>query len=66
MDDPRYAFDLHALFAQTLLQLLHQASPFSMENDILHIEHKYVWASVFRSTATTLATILVSFQWGEM
>ena len=42
MDDPRYAFDLHALFAQTLLQLLHQESPFLMENDILHIEHKYV------------------------
>ena len=42
MDDPRYAFNLHVLFAQTLLQLLHQASPFSMENDILHIEHKYV------------------------
>ena len=40
MDDPRYAFDLHALCAETLLQLLHQARPFSMENDTLHIKHK--------------------------
>ena len=62
MDDPRYAFDLHALCAETLLQLLHQARPFSMENDTLHIKHKSVWASVFRSAATTLATILVSLE----
>ena len=40
MDDPRYVFALHALCAEALLQLLHQASPFSMENDTLHIEHK--------------------------
>ena len=40
MDDPRHAFDLPALCAETLLQLLHQASPFSMENNTLHIEHK--------------------------
>ena len=42
MDDPRCAFDLHALCAETLLHLLHQASPFSMENDTLYIEHKQV------------------------
>ena len=42
MDDPRYAFDLHALCAETLLQLLHQARPFSMENDTLHIKHNSV------------------------
>ena len=40
MDDPRYTFDLHALFAETLLQLLQQASPFSMENGTLHIGQK--------------------------
>ena len=40
MDDPRYTFDLHALFAATLLQLLHQARSFSMENGTLHIEQK--------------------------
>ena len=40
MDDPRYAFDLHALCSKTLLQLLRQASPFSMEDDTLHIEQK--------------------------
>ena len=64
MDDPRYTFDLHALFAETLLQLLHQASPFSMENGTLHIEQKLGRTSVFRSAATTLTTILVSL--GEM
>ena len=42
MDDPRYTFDIHALFAETLLQLLHHASPFSNENDTLHIDHKLV------------------------
>ena len=36
MDDPRYAFDLHVLCAETL-HLLHQASPFLTENDTLHI-----------------------------
>ena len=54
---------LHFLLKQ-LLQLLHQASPFSMENDTLNIEHKLVWTSVFRSAVTTLATNLVSL--GEM
>ena len=38
--NPRYAFDLHALYAETLLQLLHQASPFLMETETLQFEHK--------------------------
>ena len=42
--NPRYVFDLHALYAETLLQLLHQASPFSMETDTLQLEYKQVWA----------------------
>ena len=56
-DNPICAFDLHALCAKTLW---HQASPFSTETHTFHIEQKKVWASNFRSTATTLAAILVS------
>ena len=37
--NPRYDFDLHTLCAETLLQLLHQARPFSMETDTLQSEH---------------------------
>ena len=39
MVKPRYAFDLRAFCAETL-QLLHQASPFSMGTDKLQFEHK--------------------------
>ena len=36
MDDPRCAFDLHALCAKALLQLLHQARHFTMEDFLVN------------------------------
>ena len=38
--NPRYAFDFYALCAETLLQLLHQVSPFLMETETLQFKHK--------------------------